>query len=336
LRQILPYRAQDDLAAGVVITFTDITERRHAVGELEAAKLYAELANVAKSRFLASARHDLRQPLQSLTLLQGLLTTDVGGERSPGLVVRLGQTIAAMSSMLNALLDINQIEVGAIGPKPVDFQVNDIFDRLRDEFTYQANAKKLSLRIIPSTIRVSCGPILLEQLTRNLLRNALKYTATGKVLVGCRRRAGTLRIEIWDTGVGIAEEDIKAVFDEFHQVENAARERSRGLGLGLSIVQRLGDLLELDVCVRSTLGWGSVFSIGAFAKVIRSLCPVPGTAMLARTCLSVMAISLLSTMIPWSANCLSCCCALKAIGCKPQRMALQRSSSLRLARSVLT
>ena len=261
VRRIMPYRVAGDRVEGVVITFTDITERKQTAKALEAAKRSAELANLAKSRFLAAASHDLRQPLQSLALLQALLAQTVEGEKPTGLVSRLGQTLTAMSGMLNALLDINQIEAGGVQATPLTFPIRDVLGRLRDEFAYQADAKRLDLRIVPSSLTIRSDPRLLEQMIRNLLSNALKYTRRGKVLVGCRRQADTVRIEIWDTGIGIAEADLQTIFDEFHQIGNAARERHRGLGLGLSIVQRLGVLLDHAVRVRSVPGRGSVFSI---------------------------------------------------------------------------
>jgi two-component system CheB/CheR fusion protein len=132
---------------------------------------------------------------------------------------------------------------------------------LRDEFTYHAGAQNLHLHTVECSLSAHSDPRLLEQMLRNLLSNALKYTRRGKVLLGCRRRGGTLRIEVWDTGVGIAEQDLQAIFGEYHQVGNAARERSLGLGLGLSIVQRLADLLGHPIHVRSQPGKGSVFSI---------------------------------------------------------------------------
>jgi two-component system CheB/CheR fusion protein len=260
-RRIFPYRAHDGRVEGVVITFADITERKQIAKALELAKLDAERANIAKSRFLAAASHDLRQPLQSLTLLQALLAQSVEGDKARKLVARLDQTLGAMTGMLNALLDINQIEAGVVEPKPAVFPVADIFDRLRDEFTYMAQTHNLSLHILPSPALVESDPGLLEQMIRNLLGNALKYTKQGKILLGVRRRGARLRIEVWDTGIGIAKEDLHAIFDEFHQVGNDARERGRGLGLGLSIVQRLGRLLGHDIGVRSVPGKGSVFSI---------------------------------------------------------------------------
>jgi two-component system CheB/CheR fusion protein len=269
VRRIFPYRAHNNRVEGVVITFADITERKVITKALEAAKAEAERANIAKSRFLAAASHDLRQPLQSLTLLQSLLAQTVEGEKPQKLIARLDQTLGAMSGMLNALLDINQIEAGVVEAKPVLFPVAQMLDRLRDEFTYMAQARGLSLHILPTSAVIESDPALLEQMVRNLLGNALKYTKHGKVLLGCRRRGEELRIELWDTGVGIADNELHDIFEEFHQVGNAARERSQGLGLGLSIVQRLGDLLGHPVDVRSVLGKGSVFAINV-------RCPAPG------------------------------------------------------------
>jgi two-component system, chemotaxis family, CheB/CheR fusion protein len=261
IRRILPYRTQDNGVEGVVITFADITERRHAADALEAAKRQAELANVAKSRFLAAASHDLRQPLQTLALLQGLLAKTVEGERVQNLVVRLDETLTAMSGMLNTLLDLNQIEAGTVRAEIVSFPINDLLDRLRDEFTYHAQAQGLALRVVSCGLSINSDPRLLEQMIRNLLSNALKYTKRGKVLLGCRRREEMLSIEIWDTGVGIPAEELQRIFEEYHQLDNGARERSRGLGLGLSIVQRLGDLLGHRVRVRSHPRKGSVFAV---------------------------------------------------------------------------
>jgi two-component system, chemotaxis family, CheB/CheR fusion protein len=261
IRRVLPYRTLDNGVEGVVITFADITDRRKASDELIVAKRQAEQANAAKSRFLAAASHDLRQPLQTLALVQGMLAKNVESEKARNLVSRLDQTLGAMSGMLNALLDINQIEAGAVQAELTDFPVNEMLDQLRDEFSYHAQAKGLSLRVVPCTLPIHSDRRLLEQMVRNLVSNALKYTRYGKVLLGCRRHRGRLSIEIWDTGIGIAEAELQAIFEEYHQIGNAARERSRGLGLGLSIVQRLAILLGHPVHVRSRPGKGSVFSI---------------------------------------------------------------------------
>ncbi len=261
VRRILPYRTQANGVEGVVVTFTDTTDRRHAADALEEAKRQAQVANFAKSRFLAAASHDLRQPLQTLVLLQGLLAKVVEGERARKLVARLDETLSTMSDMLNTLLDINQIESGTVRVEKVTFRIDDLVERLRGEFAYPAQAQNLTLRVVPCSLVVESDPRLLEQMVRNLLSNALKYTKRGKVLLGCRRHEDMLSIEIWDTGVGIAAGELQAIFEEYHQLDNEARERSRGLGLGLSIVQRLGDLLNHRVRVRSRPGKGSAFAI---------------------------------------------------------------------------
>ncbi len=289
IRRILPYRSHDNRVEGVVITFINISERKR-ISELadaakleaeqakvvadaakleaeqikvvaDAAKLEAERANRAKSRFLAAASHDLRQPLQTIAFVQGLLARTVQGEKAQNLVKRLDDTVQAMSGMLNALLDINQIEAGGVKADIVSYQLNDLFDRLRDEFSYHAKAKSLVLRVVPCGQSVHTDPRLLEQVIRNLLTNAIKYTRSGKVLLGCRRREGALSIEIWDTGIGIPDSELQTIFEEYHQLDNEARQRSRGLGLGLAIVQRLVTLLGYKVHVRSKLGKGSVFAI---------------------------------------------------------------------------
>ena len=261
IRRILPYRTRDKKTEGVVITFADVTERRSTADALSAAKRQAESASTAKSRFLAAASHDLRQPLQTLALLQGLLAKKVTGKNEQKLVGRIDEALGAMTSMLNTLLDINQIEVGAVKVETGEFPVSDILDRLRGELTYHAQSAGLALNVMPCRLSIRSDPRLLEQMVRNLLSNALKYTQRGRVLLGCRRRTGKLRIEIWDTGLGIPTSELEAIFEEYHQLDNPARERSRGLGLGLSIVKSLGDLLGHRIRVRSLPGKGSVFSI---------------------------------------------------------------------------
>ena len=261
IRRILPYRNQDNAVEGVVITFADSTERRRVADALEAAKRQAELATAAKSRFLAAASHDLRQPLQTLALLQGQLAKIVEGDKAQKLIARTDETLGAISGMLNALLDINQIEAGTVRAETAVFPINTLLDRLRDEFAYHAQAQGLTLRVVPCGLSICTDPRLIEQMIRNLLSNALKYTKRGKVLLGCRRHGEKLSIEIFDTGVGIPEDELQAIFEEYHQLDNAAHERSRGLGLGLSIVRRLGELLGHRVTVRSTPGKGSVFAV---------------------------------------------------------------------------
>jgi len=260
-RRVLPYRTQDDGVEGVVITFTDITDRRHAADALEATKRQAQLATLAKSRFLAAASHDLRQPLQTLALLHALLVRSVEGEKAQTLLARLEETLGSMSGMLNKLLDINEIEAGTVQADKVVFPINELLDRMGAECAIQAEAQNLSFRTVACSLWVNTDPGLLEQMTRNLLLNALKYTKEGGVVLGCRRHKDVLSLEIWDTGIGIPEVEFQSIFDEYHQLGNPARERGLGLGLGLSIVQRLGILLGHRVSVRSRLHRGSVFAI---------------------------------------------------------------------------
>lgn len=261
VRRIFPYRAHDSRIEGVVITFADVTDRKRATSALEEAKLEAELANAAKSRFLAAASHDLRQPLQALTLLKDFLTPSVSGEHAVELMARFDKTLGALSGMLDVLLNISQIEAGAVRPELEQFPVADMLERLHGEFLALAEARDLSLRFMPCAAWVESDPHLLEQMIRNLLGNAVKYTRTGRILLGCRRRGNGLRIEVWDTGIGIEAGQLEAIFEEFHQVGNPARESGLGLGLGLSIVRRLGRLLHHPIDVRSVPGRGSLFAI---------------------------------------------------------------------------
>jgi two-component system CheB/CheR fusion protein len=200
--------------------------------------------------------HDLRQPLQSLTLLQALLARTVEGERAQELVARLGTAVGTISGMLQKRPSRGMPEEG----KSL-FPINAILDPLREEFTYRAQAIELAMRVVPCGLFINSDPRLLEQMIRNLLENALKYTRRGKILLGCRRHNGMLAIEVWDTGVGIPDRELDAIFNEYHQLDNVAGQRGRGLGLGLSIVRRLGDFLGHPVRVRSRLGVGSVFAI---------------------------------------------------------------------------
>jgi len=261
IRRILPYRTENNGVEGVVITFTDITERKEIADALEVAKRQAQLANDAKSRFLAAASHDLRQPMQTLALLQGLLASKMEGEREKKLLVRFDDTLGAMSGMLNALLDINQIEAGTVHADIVNFPINDLLNSLHDEFSYNAQAKGLELQVVPCGLVIKSDPRLLEQMIRNLLSNALKYTHSGKLLLGCRHKPGFVSVEIWDTGIGIPKHELEAIFEEYHQLDNPARESSRGLGLGLAIVHRLGKLLGHAIKVTSHPGKGSAFAV---------------------------------------------------------------------------
>jgi two-component system, chemotaxis family, CheB/CheR fusion protein len=254
-------REESSARRKILVAIDDVTDAKREGKALEAAKSEAERANMGKSRFLAAASHDLRHPLQTITLLQGMLEKRVHDEATLKLVHRLDDTVSTMASMLDKLLDINQLEAGIVSPAITDFPVKHLLDELTTELTYHAATDGLDWRVVPSSLTVRSDPRLLEQITRNLLSNAVKYTNNGKILLGCRRRGDKLRIEVRDTGPGIPELELQAIFEEFHQLDNPARERSKGLGLGLAIVQRLADLLGHNIDVRSRLGAGSVFTV---------------------------------------------------------------------------
>jgi len=245
----------------MLLAIDDITERKLINETLEIAKSKAEKANLGKSRFLAAASHDLRQPLQTLSLLHGVLARKATDPDTRSLIGKLDETLGAMSGMLDTLLDINQLEAGTVQPEIDDFAIGPVLDRLKTEFSYLARAKGIELHLVRSSTYVRSDPLLLAQMIRNLLANAVKYTRRGKIVVGCRRRGDMMRLEIWDTGIGIPSSQLKAIFEEYHQLGNPARERGLGLGLGLSIVHRIGELLGHKIDVRSVAGKGSVFSI---------------------------------------------------------------------------
>jgi two-component system CheB/CheR fusion protein len=263
----------------------ETAERHQEMSEaLEAAKAQAERANIAKSRFLAAASHDLRQPLQTINLLQGILLKRAQDEDTRKLLDRLDEAVGTMSAMLDKLLDINQLEAGVVRPDIVDFPINSLLARLKAEFTYLAGEKGLQWHVVPSSLIARSDPKLLGQMLHNLISNAVKYTGRGKLLLGCRRRTGIIRIEVLDTGIGLPMDQARRIFDEFHQLDNPGRDSALGLGLGLSIVKRLGDLLGHSIDVRSIPGYGSAFAIeipigdaGEIGKTRRAR-PVPEDA----------------------------------------------------------
>ena len=218
-------------------------------------------ANAAKSRFLAAASHDLRQPLQTLSLLTGVLSRSVSDPQPAETVHELQDTLGVMGGLLDALLDISKLDGGAITPEVTEFSIGALLERLYLAFKHHSREKGLSLHFVPSSAIVRSDPVQLENIVRNLLSNAIRYTDKGRVLLGCRRRGPKLRIEVWDTGIGIPEAQLNKIFEEFYQLDNPARDRSKGLGLGLAIVERSARLLGHHVDVRSLRGKGSVFAV---------------------------------------------------------------------------
>ncbi|MGD9713614.1 MAG: response regulator [Thermomicrobiales bacterium] len=244
-----------------LMAIDDVTERRRAEMALIAAKWHSDRANLGKSRILAAASHDLRQPLQTLNLMRAALAKKIKDKEGLKLIAQLNKTSEVMLSMLDTLLEINQLEAGIVDPEEVEFPINDLLERLRIEFAYHAEARGLRWHVVPCRLGVWSDPRLLEQMLRNLLSNAVKYTERGKILLGCRRRGDKLRIEVWDTGIGIPDEQLGAIFAEFHQPGNPTHNPTLGFGLGLPIVQRLAHVLGHVVEVHSRPGKGSVFAV---------------------------------------------------------------------------
>jgi two-component system, sensor histidine kinase len=239
----------------------DATERRRTRLELVAAREAADVANQAKSRFLATASHDLRQSLQTLALLNGALRRMVEDPHAAEALGHQEQAIGAMSKLLNALLDISKLESGAIHPDPTDFAIATLFEELRQEFSGLAASKGLELRVTASTDYVHSDRALVGQILRNLLANAVKYTAQGWVELRCSHRGPAVQITVQDTGIGISADQIAHIYEEFYQVGVATNTRREGYGLGLSIVRRLVALLGLRIAVDSEPGRGSSFTL---------------------------------------------------------------------------
>ncbi len=241
--------------------FRDITERKRAEMELLAARDEAERANAAKSRFLAAASHDLRQPLQALELFVGVLDDRLEDPKSREIIANIGQSIGAMGELLHALLDISKLEAGAVEPEVVEFPVGRILENSARMSSPLAAEKNIRISTVQSRAVVRSDPALLEHIVQNFLSNAVQHSDTERILLGCRRRGGSLRIEIRDTGKGIPESEQKNIFEEFYQLENPARSRSKGVGLGLAIADRTARLLDHPIALSSAPGIGSVFSV---------------------------------------------------------------------------
>ena len=235
---------------------TDITERKRFEEEISRARKLAERADRAKSIFLAAASHDLRQPLQTLRLLHETLDQQYPEGERREIITGIGHSIDTMSSMLSSLLDINRLETGNLRPSKSDFAVNEIFTSVATDLLRPLEEKGLQWRVVPSDLLVRSDRRMLEEMLRNLLSNAIRYTDRGKILLGCRRAGNKIRIEVWDTGIGIPGDQLPHIFEEYYCDADRG-----GFGLGLAIVRRLGEILDHRVDVRSTPGKGTGFSI---------------------------------------------------------------------------
>ncbi|HVL73565.1 MAG TPA: hybrid sensor histidine kinase/response regulator, partial [Beijerinckiaceae bacterium] len=267
---------------GYVSTYTDVTERHRAAAalkeaneslerrvrerteDLSKAKGEAEAANASKTRFLAAASHDLLQPLNAARLFVAALETSLGrrsdGAQDRALAENAAEALRSAEQLLSGLLDISSLDSGAIRPKIEEVPLGPILDRLFREFSALARERGLVLRHVPTSAVVRSDPQLVRRILQNFLSNAVRYTREGRILFGVRRRGGSLRVEVLDTGPGIPEGSLTEIFQEFRRLD-PHRAGDRGLGLGLAIVERVAGLLEAPVLVRSELGRGSVFAI---------------------------------------------------------------------------
>ncbi len=274
---------------GFVTSFSDITAKRRAEQALKDTNLYleqrvrerteelstlnaelsqarqeADKANQGKTRFLASASHDLLQPLHAARLftsaLQNLLERRGAGDEEAGLARHLDNSLASAEEILNALLDISKLDAGAIPPQPRTFRVDDLFAALGPEFAVIATARGLRFTWVPCSLTVHSDAQMLRRILQNFLSNAIRHTRQGRVLLGARRRGRLVRLEVWDTGPGIPESMRECIFEEFRRLGDGGQD-NRGLGLGLAIVDRIARLLDTPVRVRSWPGRGSVFSV---------------------------------------------------------------------------
>ena len=282
---IIEVRANPMPDGGIVTTFTDITPSVKAAEELERAneslerrvqerteelmrlntelgraKGEAEQANISKTRFLAAASHDILQPLNAARLYVTSLIERKGSGSDAQLVGNIDASLDAVEEIFGALLDISRLDTGAMQPEMVSFNVDELLRQLEVEFTPLAQEKGLSLKFMPCSLAVYSDRRLLRRLLQNLISNAIKYTPKGRVLVGCRRRHERLRIDVHDSGLGIPASQQQAIFQEFHRLAQGARV-ARGLGLGLSIVERIARVLDHEIEVTSAPGRGSQFSV---------------------------------------------------------------------------
>ena len=234
---------------------------QHFCNQAEFARAEAVEANRAKSRFRAAASHDLRQPMHALGLFAAAARPLVSTDHGQHIVDKIESSIGSMEVMFNALLDVSRLDAGILIP---DVQPIDLGARLRrlvGEYAPRAEAKNLALRFRPCDCSVSSDPALLERIVRNYLSNAIRYTQRGGILLGCRIRGELLGIEVWDTGEGMPNDKLNDIFQEFYQLGNPERDKTKGLGLGLSIVKRISELLSHPIDVTSRPGRGSKFSI---------------------------------------------------------------------------
>lgn len=239
-----------------------VASLENSVKDLEVASGIAEQSNRAKTRFLASASHDLRQPVHAMTLFVSALARRLAeDEKSQELIAKINRSLDSVRGLLDSLLDISKLDAGIVHVREERIDLRVLLDQVVNEFAGEAEENSLYLRAAGPTTFVDSDLVLLGQIIRNLTANSIRYTKSGGVLVAVRKSGGTARIEIWDTGVGIKTEDQEEIFQEFFQLRNISSDQQGGLGLGLSIVRRTCDLLNCKIELMSEFGKGSRFVV---------------------------------------------------------------------------
>jgi Na+/proline symporter/signal transduction histidine kinase len=308
--RVIETRGEPLPGGGYLTTFSDITDYKHAERALrdanetleqrvaqrtselrealvsqEQAKRQAEAANASKTRFLAAASHDLLQPLNAARLFTSALRHQPSlDSESAQLAERIDASFKAAEDLLEALLEASRLDAGRYRPEITSFPLNDVFESMRHQFSVLAQTRGLQLHVVATTLHVRSDQHLLRRIVQNFLSNALRYTRRGRVLLGVRRRGGHASIEVWDTGPGIAHENLRMIFDEFRRLEQPSPWGEKGLGLGLAICERIAGILNHELSAESHPGHGSRFSIrvpraaeaagGASARVLRRTSPI--------------------------------------------------------------
>lgn len=251
-------KINDLILEGMLLRFDNLELVDNLIEEKET----AEKANIAKSKFLAAASHDLRQPLHALTLLSGALAERIQYQEVKDIVLKIRGAVSALENLFNALLDISKLDSGVLKPCVETFHLKTIFERLDNDFRPEAEEKGLNFKVIDcNNIIVESDDILLERILRNFISNAIRYTPKGSVVLQCDAKGDNLEISIIDSGIGIPDEMQTAIFDEYIQLDNPERNRNKGLGLGLAIVSRIARLLHHEINITSQEGQGSTFCV---------------------------------------------------------------------------
>lgn len=262
----------------------------HATADLAAKKEEAERANTAKSRFFAAASHDLRQPLHALGLFGEALKQRVAAGELETLANQISSSISSLETLLNALLDASRLDAGSIEVRKRHFPASQLFEHIQQQYEGPAGIKGLKLKVRPTNWILHSDPVLLERILINLVSNALRYTPAGRILVAGRRRGNALLIQVWDTGIGIPQNALETIFEEYVQLNNPDRDRENGLGLGLAIVSRTASLLGLRISVRSRVGHGSVFNVAVPLGSTHQIAPAESSSPVAASLQGMLAV----------------------------------------------